>query len=115
MQAENHIIVLKEKKKTLQEAKEINIVHLLQVQTRQWSCNNPGTVSCNCGAIVRDHNSIIVFSCYGNPRRTQRDFTTPLEVDIPGTGCLASGVTLKQLIKGFNSKYEVRLLITFCK
>ena len=80
----------------------------LQVQTRQWACNNAKSVTCNCGVILRDHNDLIKFSCC-NPSLT-RDDTTPIQVTIPRSKCLAPGISLKQVIKGFNSKYEVSAL-----
>ncbi|PFX16668.1 Fibropellin-1 [Stylophora pistillata] len=78
---------------------------VVEVQTRQWACNNANSVTCNCGVILRDHNDLIKFSCC-NPSFT-RDDSTPIEVTIPRSKCLAPGISLKQLIKGFNSKYEV--------
>lgn len=80
---------------------------LFQVQTRQWSCNKGGLVTCNCGVIIRDHKDLINFSCCGNPPKLHRDKITPISVDIPRKKCLAPGITITQLIKGFNSKYEV--------
>ena len=77
-----------------------------QVQTKQWRCNGQG-ITCNCGVVIRDHNDLISFSCCGNPPKAYRDDFTPMRVDIPRQKCLAPGITITQLIKGFNSKYEV--------
>ena len=89
---------------------------LFQVQTKQWGCNREG-ITCNCGVIIRDHNDLISFSCCGNPPKLHRDNLTPISVDIPRKKCLAPGIAITQLIKGFNSKYEVCpccLIILFC-
>jgi len=80
---------------------------IFKVLTRQWSCNNARLVTCNCGVIIRDHNDLIKFSCCGDPPKTFRDATTPIVVDIPRAKCLAPGITIHQVIKGINSKYEV--------
>ena len=80
-----------------------------QVRTRQWACNY-GRVTCNCGVAIRDHNDLIRFSCC-NPSKMRQDKSTPISVEIPGAKCLAPGISLTQLIKGFNSKYEVCALI----
>ncbi|XP_015780130.1 PREDICTED: von Willebrand factor D and EGF domain-containing protein-like, partial [Acropora digitifera] len=77
-----------------------------EVQTKQWGCNGQG-ITCNCGVVIRDHNDLISFSCCGNPPKAYRDDFTPISVDIPRLKCLAPGITITQLIKGFNSKYEV--------
>ena len=77
-----------------------------QVQTKQWSCNRQG-ITCNCGVVIRDHDDLISFSCCGNPPKVHRDDFTPISVDIPRKKCLAPGITITQLIKGVNSKYEV--------
>ena len=82
------------------------VCSLFQVQTKQWACNRRG-VTCNCGVVIRDHNDLISFSCCGNPPRAHRDDFTPISVDIPRKKCLAPGITVTQLIRGFNSKYEV--------
>ena len=79
---------------------------LFQVQTKQWACNRRG-VTCNCGVVIRDHNDLISFSCCGNPPKVYRDDFTPMSVEIPRKKCLAPGITITQLIKGVNSKYEV--------
>ncbi|XP_074620010.1 uncharacterized protein LOC141878862 isoform X3 [Acropora palmata] len=77
-----------------------------EVQTKQWACNRQG-ITCNCGVVIRDHNDLISFSCCGNPPKAHRDDFTPVSVDIPRKKCLAPGITITQLIKGFNTKYEV--------
>ncbi|XP_068703048.1 von Willebrand factor D and EGF domain-containing protein-like isoform X2 [Montipora foliosa] len=77
-----------------------------EVQTRQWECNRKG-VTCNCGVIIRDHNDLISFSCCGSPPQYSRDDSTPIMVEIPRQKCLAPGITIRQLIEGINSKYEV--------
>ena len=76
----------------------------------QWNCNSGRTIACNCGAIIRDHNDLISFSCCGKPPKLFRDDFTPISVDILREKCLAPGITIKQLIAGFNSKYEVFLV-----
>ena len=78
-----------------------------QIQTRQWACNNARSITCNCGVTIRDHNDLIRFSCCGNPPKQHRDAKTRIVVNIPGKKCLAPGISLKQLIKGINSIYEV--------
>lgn len=78
---------------------------LFQVQTKQWGCNRKG-ITCNCGVIIRIHNDLISFNCC-NPPKLHRDNFTPIRVDIPRKKCLAPGIVMTQLIKGFNSKYEV--------
>ena len=85
---------------------------LFQVQTKQWACNGRG-VTCNCGVVIRDHNDLISFSCCGNPPKVHRDDFTPISVDIPRKKCLAPGITITQLIRGFNSKYEVFSSVPF--
>ncbi|XP_044176217.1 von Willebrand factor D and EGF domain-containing protein-like isoform X2 [Acropora millepora] len=77
-----------------------------EVQTKQWACNRQG-ITCNCGAIIRDHNDLISFSCCGNPPKVYRDDFTPISVDIPRKKCLAPGIAITQLIKGVNSIYKV--------
>ena len=90
--------------KTLARSK--SLCSLFQVQTKQWGCNRQG-ITCNCGVVIRDHNDLISFSCCGKPPKVHRDDFTPISVDIPRKKCLAPGITITQLIKGFNSKYEV--------
>lgn len=82
-----------------------------QVQTRQWACNAPRSVTCNCGVIVRLKHHLIKFTCC-NPIR-MRDSTTPIQVDIPGPGCLPPGISLKNKFFGANSGYEVCSFGTF--
>lgn len=82
-----------------------------QVQTRQWACNAPSSVTCNCGVIVRLKRHLIKFTCC-NPIR-MRDSTTPIQVDIPGPGCLPPGISLKNKFFGANSGYEVCSFGTF--
>ena len=67
-------------------------------------------VPCNCVVAIRDHNDLIRFSCC-NPPKMRQDKSTPISVEIPGAKCVAPGISLTQLIKGFNSKYEVCALI----
>ncbi|KAJ7392897.1 hypothetical protein OS493_008134 [Desmophyllum pertusum] len=76
-----------------------------EVQTRQWACNNEKTISCNCGAVLRDHNDVIEFNCCNKNRK--RDETTPITVKIRSNKCLAPGISIKKLIPGINGKYEV--------
>ena len=83
-----------------------SLCFIFQVQTKQWACNRQG-ITCNCGVVIRDHNDLISFSCCGNPPKAHRDDFTPVSVDIPRKKCLAPGITITQLIKGFNTKYEV--------
>ena len=82
-----------------------------QVQTRQWACNAPSSATCNCGVIVRLKSHLIKFTCC-NPIR-MRDSTTPIQVDIPGPGCLPPGIVLKNKFFGANSGYEVCSRNTF--
>ena len=84
---------------------EVKSLFLLQVQTRQWACNNEKTISCNCGAVLRDHNDVIEFNCCNKNRK--RDETTPITVKIRSNKCLAPGISIKKLIPGINGKYEV--------
>ena len=42
-----------------------------------------------------------------------RDTTTPIQVDIPGPGCLPPGISLKKKFFGANSGYEVCSFGTF--
>ena len=48
-----------------------------------------------------------------------RDSHTPIQVDIPGAKCLPPGLSLKNIIFGSNTGYEVRavsyFLIVYCK
>ena len=83
-----------------------SLCSLFQVQTKQWGCNGQG-ITCNCGVVIRDHNDLLSFSCCGNPPKAYRDDFTPMRVEIPRQKCLAPGITITQMIKGFNSKYKV--------
>jgi len=76
-----------------------------EVQTRQWACNTDKTVSCNCGAVLRDHNDVIEFSCCND--LLTRDFITPITVKIRSKKCLAPGISIKNIIQGVNGEYEV--------
>ena len=84
----------------------LKVCYFFQVHMKQWSCSIQG-ITCNCGVIIRDHNDLVSFSCCGNPPKLHQDSSTPISVDIPRKKCLAPGITLTQLIKGLNSKYEV--------
>ena len=79
-----------------------------KVQTRQWACNSGNTITCNCGAALRDHNDVIEFSCCNN--QLIRDDTTPITVKKRSKNCLAPGISIKNVIQGINGEYEVRLL-----
>lgn len=87
----------------------------LQVQTRQWACDNKpfpkgghngaGRISCNCGVVLRDHNDVIEFSCCNVPM--VRDRRTPITVKIRSKKCLSPGISIRNVMPGVNGKYEV--------
>ncbi|XP_015775653.1 PREDICTED: von Willebrand factor D and EGF domain-containing protein-like [Acropora digitifera] len=75
-----------------------------EVQTRQWTCN--GDVTCNCGAVLRDHNDVIEFNCCND--LMVQDSRTPLRVKIRSKKCLSPGISIKKLQPGVrNAKYQV--------
>ncbi|XP_067041983.1 uncharacterized protein [Acropora muricata] len=75
-----------------------------EVQTRQWSCG--GTVTCNCGVVLRDHNDVIEFNCCND--HMKRDYTTPIRVKIRSKKCLSPGIVIKKLQSSVhNAKYQV--------
>ena len=78
------------------------------MQTRQWSCGTGP--SCNCGAVLRDHNDVIAFSCCND--LLTRDVTTPITVKILSKKCLAPGISIRNTIQGVNGQYEVSKFIT---
>ena len=89
----------------------------LQVHTRQWACDNQpfpkgghngaGRISCNCGAVLRDHNDVIEFNCCN--QLMVRDRRTPITVKIRSKKCLSPGISIKKVIPGVNGKYEVSI------
>ena len=89
----------------------------LQVHTRQWACDNQpfpigghngaGRISCNCGAVLRDHNDVIEFSCCN--QLMVQDRRTPITVKIRSKKCLSPGISIKKVIPGINGKYEVSI------
>lgn len=85
------------------------MVSFVQVQTRQWACNTDKTISCNCGAVLRDHNDVIEFSCCND--LLTRDVTTPITVKIRSKKCLAPGISIKNIIQGVNGEYEVSAFV----
>ena len=83
----------------------------IKVQTRQWTCNRYGSVTCNCGAVLRDHNDVIEFNCCND--HMVRDSTTPLRVRIRSKKCLSPGISITKLQSGVVSAvYQVGLTIT---
>ncbi|PFX16674.1 Neurogenic locus notch-like protein 2, partial [Stylophora pistillata] len=92
-----------------------NVERKFEVQTRQWACdgrpfpkgghNGAGRISCNCGAVLRDHNDVIEFSCCND--LMIRDKRTPITVRIRSKKCLSPGISIKRVIPGVNGKYEV--------
>ncbi|XP_068719980.1 uncharacterized protein [Montipora capricornis] len=83
-----------------------NSERYFEVQTRQWRCG--GSVTCNCGAVVRDHNDVIEFN--GCNDRMERASTTPMFVKIRSKKCLSPGIFITKLQQGVqNAKYEVLL------
>ncbi|XP_022807283.1 von Willebrand factor D and EGF domain-containing protein-like isoform X1 [Stylophora pistillata] len=80
-----------------------NMERNFEVQTRQWRCG--GFPTCNCGAVVRDHNNVIEFSCCND--LLTRDSTTPITVKIRGKKCLSPGISINKMINGRNIDYEV--------
>lgn len=88
-----------------------------QVHTRQWACdgekfpegghNGAGRLSCNCGAVLRDHNDVIEFSCCN--KAMVRDRRTPITVKIRSKKCLSPGISIKRVMPGINGIYEVSI------
>ena len=87
-----------------------------KVQTRQWNCGaNVGWVAtCNCAAVVRDHNDVIEFTICSDSLRYNK--ITPIRYRILSRKCLSSGVSIKSKINGGRSvNYEVRLVSVVIK
>ncbi|XP_067041993.1 von Willebrand factor D and EGF domain-containing protein-like isoform X3 [Acropora muricata] len=81
-----------------------NSERYFEVQTRQWTCY--GSVSCNCGAVLRDHNDVIEFNCCND--YMVQDSTTPLRVKIRSKKCLSPGISITKLQSGvLSAKYQV--------
>ncbi|XP_022804686.1 von Willebrand factor D and EGF domain-containing protein-like, partial [Stylophora pistillata] len=75
-----------------------------EVHTRQWVCSEFAE-TCNCGAVIRDHNDVIEFNCCNENRYFDR--TTPIRVKVRSEKRLAPGISITQTISGFNSKYLI--------
>ncbi|XP_078371975.1 von Willebrand factor D and EGF domain-containing protein-like isoform X3 [Oculina patagonica] len=77
-----------------------------EVHTRQWSCNRAG-VTCNCGAVLRDHNDVIEFNCCNKDLRFQNQHPTPLQVKLRSAKCLRPGIYVGKKSNGGNDDYTV--------
>lgn len=90
-----------------------------KVQTRQWNCGaNVGWVAtCNCAAVVRDHNDVIEFTICSDSLRYNK--ITPIRYRILSRKCLSSGVSIKSIKSKINGgrsvNYEVRLVSVVIK
>ena len=84
----------------------------LKVQTRQWACNYAG-VTCNCGAVLRDHNDVIEFNCCNKDLKFQNTHPTPLQVKIRSPKCLRPGINVLKKSNGGNIAYTVRIKCNF--
>ena len=91
------------------------LIFSLKVQTRQWNCGaNIGWVAtCNCGAVVRDHNDVIEFTICSDSLRYNK--ITPIRYRILSRKCLSPGVSIKRKIGGRSVDYEVRLVSVVIK
>lgn len=68
--------------------------------------------TCNCGAVVRDHNDVIEFTICSDTLRYNE--ITPIRYRILSKKCLSSGVSIKSKIHGERSvDYEVNYLFVF--
>lgn len=87
------------------------LIFSLKVQTRQWNCASVAT--CNCGAVVRDHNDVIEFTICSDSLRYNE--ITPIRYRILSRKCLSPGVSIKSKIGGRSVDYEVRLVSVVIK
>ena len=67
-------------------------------------------MTCNCGAVLRDHNDVIELNCCND--LLTRDSTTPITVKIRSKKCLSPGITIKKIINGDSVDYEVSVKIS---
>lgn len=81
-----------------------NKKRFFEVHTRQWVCSTNAD-TCNCGAVLRDHNNVIEFNCCNG--NLHYDQTTPVRVRVRSKNRLSPGISVTQTLEGFNSKYIV--------
>lgn len=91
------------------------LIFTLKVQTRQWNCvsGSRSVATCNCGAVVRDHNDVIEFTVCSDSLEYNK--ITPIRYRILSRNCLSPGVSIKSKIDGRSVDYEVRLVSVVIK
>lgn len=66
-------------------------------------------MTCNCGAVLRDHNDVIEFNCCNKDLMFQNTHPTPLQVKLRSKKCLRPGIHLAKKFNGGNNDYTVIL------
>lgn len=91
------------------------LIFSLKVQTRQWTCASGGGrfATCNCAAVVRDHNDVIEFTICSDSLTYNK--ITPIRHRILSRKCLSPGASIKRKIGGKSVDYEVRLVSAVIK
>lgn len=87
----------------------LNFFFHIKVQTRTWTCGRG--VTCNCGAVLRDHNDVIEFNCCNALLR--QDSTTKLKKHVRSKKSLSPGISIYEMQSGVQTiKYQVGLTMT---